>query len=790
VFNRLKARAATERLIGDIIPWDGMMDKFTLLHDDDSVSIGYEMEGIPAHTAEPAEIMHEHGQANSAIQNAAEDNVVFHILQCRGLADPSIYPRGTFRSAFSESLDLAYREKLLDRYLWLNKTYLFVQLKQPRAMGNVWGELFPSKKRKGSVSPEALQKRLQGIAGTFSQRMGHYNLRPLTTRVRGNAVFSEMSEALAFAMTGVWRPVPLTTGRLADMFSERFIFGQESVEIRGPGSSSYAAMLGYKDFPYMTWPGMFSPLLSASFRCTLSQSFRCLNATEAGETMTRKQNRGKSAGDRALSQWSELTKAADLVASKRIMMGEFNLSMAVFSDDPMQLGDAVNHAWRDLAAGGAIVVREDKAVEASFLSMVPGLSRYRVRPGVVSSRNFCGLAAMHNYPSGAQRGHWGEPVTIFRTAGGTPYRFHLHVEDVGNILVTGEVGSGKSTWLGFIVSQAERLGTQVVLWDKDRGLEILVRALGGVYLRLGNPTGLAPLKALSSSPDDLTFLASLIRGMVSADGAYTWTPEEDRRLMLALRIVMSLPPEQRWLREIRAMLGVDRAGAGARLERWCWGNELGWVVDCPEDIINLDASIIGFDQTDFLDNPMARGPIMATLFHRTERLIDGRRLMFVIDEFWKSLQDPAFTDLVHDKLKTLRKRNSPILLGTQSARDAMKSPIAHTIREQCPTKVCFVNAGAVAADYCEEGLGLTETELRIVRGLPKGQGKFLLKQGRRSLVGELPLGGMNDEIAVLSGRSTTIKVLDAVRERLGDDADPTVMIKAFHEARKVQEVAA
>jgi type IV secretion system protein VirB4 len=111
-----------------------------------------------------------------------------------------------------------------------------------------------------------------------------------------------------------------------------------------------------------------------------------------------------------------------------------------------------------------------------------------------------------------------------------------------------------------------------------------VRALGGRYLQLRNPTNLAPLKALDATPDDLNFLAQLIRGLIVTGSDYTMTPEEDRRLAVGLRAVMALPRADRWLGEIRAFLGPSNSGAGARLEKWCASTgELSWVIDNERD---------------------------------------------------------------------------------------------------------------------------------------------------------------------------------------------------------------
>ena len=62
---------------------------------------------------------------------------------------------------------------------------------------------------------------------------------------------------------------------------------------------------------------------------------------------------------------------------------------------------------------------------------------------------------------------------------------------------------------------------------------------------------------------------------------------------------------------------------------------LGWVLDNDVDEVSLDAPFLGFDLTAVLDDPTVRGPVMAYLFHRVESLLDGRRLVLAVDEFWK-----------------------------------------------------------------------------------------------------------------------------------------------------------
>jgi type IV secretion system protein VirB4 len=773
------------QLLSRHIPWVDHISDHVIRFDDGSLFAMFEAEGIPFDTVEPDETNATHARLNLTLQNIADEGLIVYRWNCRGLADPSLYPAGAFRSSFAERLDARYRERLFDKHLYLNRLLLGLQIRPARYAGEWFGEQVAKRSRakREDDPPTDRAEQLERVCGLLMEELAPYRPRRLGVVSRGRQLFSEIAEAVVFAMTGVWRPIGMTTGRLSSMFSEDILIGSETIEIRGPAASIYAIMLRVREYPSETWPGMLDVFLRCSYRCTIFQWFRPLNKPAALDLVNRKQNKMTNAGDKAVSQQEELIGAADKVAGNQMLIGAHSIALCAFAGRADGVTEVANAAWRDLADCGAVVARDNLALEAAYLSMIPGNRRFAPAPGAISSRNFCAMAPLHAYPSGRKaKPFWRDPIALLRTVGGTPYELHLHVGDVGNVFISGEVGSGKSVLIAFVLAQVEKLGVQSVVWDKDRGLEPAVRFLGGSYLPLSLPTGISLLKGLENTPDDLAFQARLIRGLISSPEPYEMAPEEDRRLHVGLRAVMSLPRKQRWLGELVAFLGTNPKGAGARLKKWCWGAEYGGVVDCPEDLIRLDAPVIGFDQTHILDNPMARGPVMATLFHRVEKLIDGRRLLFVIDEFWKSLLDPAFRDAVNDKLKTLRKRNSPVIMATQSPSDALKSPIRHTILQQCPTQIYFANGRSSWEELGEPGMGLTHPEVEIVKALPKATGTFLLKQGKHSTVAQLMLSGMDDELAVLSGREETVRILDQVRADAAEDL--AGVEQAFHERRK------
>src|SRR5690606_11166823 len=141
--------------------------------------------------------------------------------------------------------------------------------------------------------------------------------------------------------------------------------------------------------------------------------------------------------------------------------------------------------------------------------------------------------------------------------------------------------------------------------DKDRGAQIFVLASGGTYLTLenGTPTGFAPLKALGNNAEDRAWLSLFVRQLVRADN-WPITVQEERLIDEGIASVMRLPREQRSFDALRSVLGMsDAGGVGARLEKWTSRGALGWVFDNAEDEMKLDTRFLGFDMTDFLDNP-------------------------------------------------------------------------------------------------------------------------------------------------------------------------------------------
>lgn len=212
---------------------------------------------------------------------------------------------------------------------------------------------------------------------------------------------------------------------------------------------------------------------------------------------------------------------------------------------------------------------------------------------------------------------------------------------------------------------------------------------------------------------------------------------------------------------------------------------MAWVFDNPVPTIATElgtAPITAFDTTAYLDDPELRTPINMHLLHLASRLVDGRRFGLFVAEFWKPLGDSHYAAYFKKALKTVRKLNGFVVLDTQSPSDALRLEISRTLIEQCPTLILFPNPQADRREY-REYLGLSEREFKLIKtDLPEGCGMFLLKQGRHSTVVRLPLDGMDDDMAVLSARTTNLALMDRLIAQYGED--PDVWVPHFNEERK------
>lgn len=722
-----------------------------------------------------------------------------HIVRRRVRPDlPHAFPSG-----FAADLDRKWFTRLGERKLYVNDLYLSLVRRAPRGAIGVASRLqralSPDRDRAlGARERAQALKELHQQAENLQAKLAPYGAKRLGTLETSSGVRSDPLRFVLHLLTGRDRPVALPAASL-DTFVGSLIpaaplhaylptstdhLGGEAFEMRGPGWSRFGAVLSIKDYAPQTYAGMLDALFTLPCEAIVTQSFAFIGRSTALEALARQARIMENIDDPALSQIDELEEARDDLASGRLVYGSHHFSVVPLVDDSALLDRACNEVDKRLTELGLITVRESGgAMELARWAQLPGNFAYVARPAPISSQNFAAFASLHNYAYGKPGGnHWGPAITILETVSGTPYFFNFHDADIGNTIVVGASGTGKTTVMGFLLAQALRTGARIIYFDKDRGADLLIRALGGRYsiIRQGQPTGFNPLR-LPDSSATRAFLTSWLGTLLTARGEKL-TAAESQVVREAVDDTFKLPDAERRLAIIAAFIPrISTGGLAERTQPWHGSGQYAWLFDNDVDRLTLDQQVMGFDLTDVLRDPVIRVPALYYMLQRVDRVLAaGQPTIIVIDEGWAALADPIFSELVEDWERTIRKRGGLVMFASQSPESITRSPVGAVIVSQSPTHIFMPNPKSEPRAF--EGYNLTQRELELILTLDKESRCFLIKHGNHSVIAKLDLAGMEDEVAILSGRQETVELLDRILAEVGDE--PAAWLPLFHKRRK------
>jgi type IV secretion system protein VirB4 len=334
--------------------------------------------------------------------------------------------------------------------------------------------------------------------------------------------------------------------------------------------------------------------------------------------------------------------------------------------------------------------------------------------------------------------HFGaRPLLYGKTEGSTPFRFSLHVGDVGHTLVVGPTGAGKSVLLALMALQFRRYaGSQVFAFDFGGSIRAAALAMGGDWHDLGG--GLTEGDAASVSLQPLArihdtyeraWAGDWIVAILMREGVAI-TPEVKEHLWTALTSLASAPVEERTITGLSVLLQSNDLKQALR--PFCVGGAYGRLLDAESE--HLGAADVQAFEIEGLVGTDAAPAVLAYLFHRIGDRLDGRPTLLIIDEGWLALDDEGFAGQLREWLKTLRKKNASVIFATQSLSDIDGSSIAPAIIESCPTRLLLPNERAVepqiTAIYRRFGLNDRQIEI-LARATPKRDYYCQSRRGNR-----------------------------------------------------------
>ena len=547
------------------------------------------------------------------------------------------------------------------------------------------------------------------------------------------------------------------------MTSLQAVFGGKQVRLDTGMGTRLGTIFSVKTYPARTWARMLDAL-ELPFDIVVTNSFTPARNNEMEERIKRTARQMRASEDAAETLRQELVDAADSVASGRLVFGKHHLSVMVTAETEEELEDAASEVWRAGQDCGATLVRESFAARAAWLAQAPGNWAYRPRTALVSAQNFAHFAALHRVAEGRPRSQspWGETITALPTVTSSLYCFNFHDKgsrgaepSAGHTLVLGRTGSGKTLGTAFLMAQARRVHARIIVIDKDRGLEMAVRAMGGSYsaIRIGEATGLNPFQTETDERGAawLTdWLGDILTGVRGFETAQTVS------LNAAVRQIVSADARLRTFDGLSTLVAStdDDGDLVSRVREWGQGGRHGWLFGPgAASKISLAEDVVGIDMSEILDLGTERSALLAYLFRRIERVIEDRRpTLIVIDEAWKMLDDPIFVKRLHDWLVTMRKKNAAVMMLTQTPTHLTQSKVGQIIAESAVTQVLYPNPRANPEDY--RILRLNEKEAEFLCTPTGGLRLALLRSAGDSVFVNMDLSALGPLLPVLGGGRT------------------------------------
>jgi type IV secretion system protein VirB4 len=591
-------------------------------------------------------------------------------------------------------------------------------------------------------------------------------------------------------------------GKASEYITTHRLFFGERIQFLGPDQSSkFGQILSIRGYPQSTRSSMLDGLLhlDAEFLCT--NSFLIEKTTSALSKIDRHRVKMKNTNDRATSQLEALAGCEDQLASGSLRMGYHHHTLMVLAKTPEALKTAVNEAIRAYTEASFSVVLETLGLEAAFWAQFPGNQAYIFRSSFITSQNYTDFSPLHNYRTGyVDQNHLGSAVTLLETSAKTPLFFNFHSKGSGSrhdltpghTTIIGGNGCGKTVFMGFMDSQLSRYGGRSYFFDRDRGLEIYIRATGGSYVLIrpsaAGKCGFNPF-SLEDSPSNRAFLKMWLKNLVRIDVQEVLDPAVERMLSDCVDYSFeALLPAHRWLSRVIRLLPMnfprwDRLRQWLKAEGHYSSGEYAALFDNQEDYFSshsvLNHHKMGFDLTELMTQPKeVLTSVCMYIMHQIKNHLDGARVSLFFDEGWQILDNPYWVHQLKQDLPTFRKMNAHLILATQSPESILNSSLSAQFLDNAATHIFFCNSKAnFEAHY--RHFHITPSEFHFISTVSPGMRWFLYKQGQESAICRLNLSTMDRYLAVYSGNSQTVQALDVIRAEVGDD--PSVWLPIFYD---------
>ena len=779
MMNLAEYRRTATRL-ADYLPWAALVAEGVVLNKDGSFQRTARFRGPDLDSAVAAELVAVAVRLNNAFRRLGSGWAIFVEAQRH---EAAIYPADLFPDPAAALLDAERKadfEEAGAHYIsGYALTITYLPPAEEAARTEAW--LYEGRER-GGIDPK-------DILNTFVDRTDR--VLALLDGFMPECQWLDSSETLTYLHSTVSTKrhrvrVPETPIYLDALLADQPLTGGLEPRL----GTAHLRILTIVGFPTATTPGVLDDLNRLAFPYRWSTRAILLDKTDATRLLTRIRRQWFAKRKSIAAILKEVmtneasvlvdTDASNKAADADLALQELGADLAgqayvtatatVWDDDPRIADEKLRLVEKVIQGRDFTAMTETLNAVDAWLGSLPGHVYANVRQPPISTLNLAHMIPLSAVWAGPERDeHFGAPPLLFgKTEGSTPFRFSLHVGDVGHTLVVGPTGAGKSVLLAVMALQFRRYAdAQVFAFDFGGSIRAAALAMRGDWHDLGGDltegadasVALQPLARIHDTPER-AWATGWIVAILIREGVVI-TPEVKEHIWTALTSLASAPIEERTLTGLTVLLQSNDLKQALR--PYCIGGAYGRLLDAEAEHLGV-ASVQAFE-IEGLVGTGAAPAVLSYLFHRIGDRLDGRPTLLIIDEGWLALDDDAFSGQLREWLKTLRKKNASVIFATQSLSDIDNSGIAPAIIESCPTRLLLPNERAIepqiTAIYRRFGLNDRQIEI-LARATPKRDYYCQSRRGNRLF--ELGLSEVGLALAAASSKTDQSEIARVLAE--------------------------
>ncbi|MGE9765346.1 conjugal transfer protein TrbE [Pseudomonas sp. PDM20] len=699
-----------------------------------------------------------------------------------------------FPDPLTEAMDAERRERfeslgtMYEGYFVLTVTYYPPMLAKQKFIELMFDDDTPATTK--SARAQAILDQFKTACSTLQDNLSTVLQ---MTRLHGNETILENGEVvthddflswLQFCVSGDAQPIQLPAN---PSFLDSILGGQELWTGVVPKiGRKFIQVVAIEGFPLESSPGMLNALTELaceyrwSNRIIFMDQHEAVSHLEKYRKLWRQKVRGffdqvfnLNSGNIDLDAKAMVDDASSSIAevNSGLVAAGFYTSVVVLMDEDRGVLEA--SAQRVAAAikslGFAARVETINTMDA-FLGSIPGHGVENVRRPIVNTLNLAHMlpsssiwtgsatAPCPMYPAGAPA------VMHCVTNGATPFRFNLHVDDVGHLFMVGPTGAGKSVHLAELAAQLRRYaGMTVISFDKGysmytlaKGINAASKGKSGLHFNIaGDDSKLAfcPLQFLETK-SDRAWAMDWIDTILALNGVVSDT---EMRNEIGHAIMTMHNDGSKTLSDF--CVTVQNIKVRAALQQYTIEGQMGFLLDAETDGLGMsDFTVFEIEDLMNLGAKWAL-PVLLYLFRRIEKMLNGQPAALFLDEAWLMLGDEVFKERIREWLKVLRKANCSVIMATQNISDAVNCGIFDVILESTATKIFLPNVHALQEDnkVLYRRMGLNDRQIQIIAtAVRKRQYYFASANGHRLY--ELALSPLELAFVGIAGKDPVASV--------------------------------